>query len=87
MNRYVLYKFQEKHSEAYLLPRIEDVIREDIDNNFRHHVELPRGSFQVVEFNGMVSILTKRVMEAGDLIMFCDEEDGTEYYRIECVAA
>jgi hypothetical protein len=86
MYKYVLYKFvDEKVSEQYLLPKVEGDIFEELDKDYKHIVTLPKGSYKIVDFNGETIFLTKRIMEEGDLIMFCDEEDCTEYFRIEKV--
>lgn len=83
MAKYVLYKFDEKISEQYLLPKIEADVFNALDMDFKHVETFPRGSFKIVDFNGETIFLTKRVMEDGDLIMFCDEDDCVEYFRIE----
>lgn len=83
MNKYVLYKFDEKISEQFFFPKIEEDLFEELDKDFKHITTFPRGSYQIVDFNGETIFLTKREMEEGDLIMFCDEDDCVEYFRIE----
>ena len=85
MYKYALYKFDQKIDENFNLDNILNSVTEDVDSDFKHHIVMPKGSYKVVDFNGETIFITKRGLEEGDLIMFCDEEDCVEYYRIEKV--
>jgi hypothetical protein len=85
MSKYVLYKFDQKFSDSYDLNKLKATISEDLSKQCIHVQELCRGSFKLFEKNGQLTLLTKREMSTGDLLVYCDEEDGesVEYYRIE----
>ena len=86
--KYVLYKFDQKIDVSLNYNKLAEVVSADLKGQAQHVIELPFGSFKIFEKNGTQTLLTKRAMEDGDLVMFCDEDDcgdSVEYYRIEKV--
>ena len=86
--KYVLYRFDAKVCDSLNYNKLANIVSEDLKKQSVHVVELPFGSFKIFEKNGTQTMLTKRELADGDLVMFCDEDDcgdSIEYYRIEKV--